>query len=153
MREQANEATAVIFNGDMPHMRPLHDAGGEVNDVSWLNGKQVCGHNLTDSLVAGPPVFVALIFLELSDGPSVYRLTLFLICQHLGGDLPRPQVRRALLPHPHDRAQSPLCAGLLRSNALLDNAEVSVNIFGVDARREKPLARSVAIRHESALPR
>src|SRR5215213_4873116 len=122
----------------MTDVAPIHQAGGEVDQVVGLHGEQVRRHKLTHGTIALLPL------LELGDfidGPMVNRLPLLLIRQHRRSQPPLTSVFRSCVSHGCESLRDPTRTGLSTLHALFNDVEILINVFARDLRITQTLAR------------
>ena len=130
-----------VLDGDVADALPAHEVGDELDGVVGLHGEEVGLHVLRDLVVAGARAvdLVEARALPLDDGaPGL------LARDRRGDERVEALARRAARLHARERAEHPARAGAQRAHALVDDAEVLLDVRVVDARRARGPPRRAA---------
>src|SRR5829696_10317435 len=112
-------------------MSPVHYAGGEIDQVTGIDGEEIRRHELTDGTITIFPFLRISLF---DDRPTMNRCTLLLVRQDLSSQSSPACIFRSGSTACGKGIHYPACAGLLAQRALFDNAEILINVFTSDAR-------------------
>src|SRR5436190_1221023 len=55
MCDHAYELSVLIFDRNVTHPSPVHDAGGQIDQIVRTHGEQISGHELAHGLIALEP--------------------------------------------------------------------------------------------------
>src|SRR5688572_9670990 len=109
-----------MFDRNVPNVSPVHDAGGEIDQVVRSESEEIRRHELADSPIT---VFPFDAFGCLDEGPGMDWLSQLLVDGYRRSQFPLTHVFRRRTRHCGKRLHYPIGAGLTAASALFYNAQ------------------------------